>query len=350
MMIMMRDYEFRKIHVAGRSSVAITIPKKWAKVLNMRPGGSVIVRFMGDSILVMPTQGSRGIPRSLSLSVDKDDPEYILRRIITLYLNGAEEVKLDLKVNRGLKGELKRLIRSHISGAEFMDEDADHLTIKFILPNTQMPIKRLINRMFRVVSGMLRDDLSAISGEDVDLDDLVSRDDEVDRLYLLIARLVFQGASDQSILRNLELSNVKELISSLSVAKAIERSGDHAWRIAQIYSEARRVCMNGCKESLSHILPLGEEALSIIKDASLSFVNSDPRLAMEVLDRRDRTRAMWMSTMEYIYGSGLGVEAGGRLMMMSESMRRISEYGFDIAEITLDTYGAQGTPHSESHQ
>ncbi|WP_054849233.1 hypothetical protein [Vulcanisaeta sp. JCM 14467] len=71
----------------------------------------------------------------------------------------------------------------------------------------------------------------------------------------------------------------------------------------------------------------------------MAFINGDINDAMEVLDRRVVMRSKSLDVIKSIYGSGLHVDIGGRLMMIVESIRRVSEYSYDIAEITLDTYG-----------
>jgi len=52
-----------------------------------------------------------------------------------------------------------------------------------------------------------------------------------------------------------------------------------------------------------------------------------------------KMRGRSMDVIGKIYSSGLPVEIGGRLMMIVESIRRMSEYAYDVAEIALDTYG-----------
>ncbi|BDR92501.1 phosphate uptake regulator PhoU [Vulcanisaeta souniana] len=337
----MVEEEVRKVVASGRSSIAITIPKKWVSALGIGAGSHVLLRFMGDHVAVIPLGRTvRGSGANNVIEVDRDNPDYVLRKLITQYLKGIDEVRVKFGGYADVKDEIKELVRERISGAEVIEESSDHLVLRFVTPIPEIPIKRLINRMMLTVLGMLRDSLDILRGSGIETEDIINRDNEVDRLYLLIERLVMMGITDQSILSKLGAGSSRELVNTLMVSKSIERAGDHAWRIAQIIGEAHQMC---CKLSELHIsnsvVELGLNSTDILREAVIAFINGDVNDAMEVLDRRVNMRGKSIEVIKSIYGSGLHVDVGGRLMMIVESIRRISEYSYDVAEITLDTYG-----------
>lgn len=335
------EEEVRKVVASGRSSIAITIPKKWVSALGIEAGSYVLLRFMGDHVAIIPLSRSvRGSSVSNVIEVDRDSSDYVLRRLITQYLRGVDEIKVKFDGFTGIKDEVKELVRERISGAEVIEEGNDYIVFRFVTPIPEVPIKRLLNRMALTVLGMLKDSLDMLRGSAIEPSDIIDRDNEVDRLYLLIERLVMMGITDQSVLSKLEAGSSKELVNSLMVSKSIERAGDHAWRIAQIIGEASHMC---CKLSelliVDNIIDLGLNSADILREAAMAFINGDVNDAMEVLDRRVVMRSKSLEVIKSIYGSSLHVDVGGRLMMIVESIRRISEYSYDIAEITLDTYG-----------
>ncbi|ADN49652.1 phosphate uptake regulator PhoU [Vulcanisaeta distributa] len=337
----MVEEEVRKVVASGRSSIAITIPKKWVSALGIEAGSYVLLRFMGDHVAIIPLSRSvRGSSVSNVIEVDRDSSDYVLRRLITQYLRGVDEIKVKFDGFTGIKDEVKELVRERISGAEVIEEGNDYIVFRFVTPIPEVPIKRLLNRMALTVLGMLKDSLDMLRGSAIEPSDIIDRDNEVDRLYLLIERLVMMGITDQSVLSKLEAGSSKELVNSLMVSKSIERAGDHAWRIAQIIGEASHMC---CKLSelliVDNIIDLGLNSADILREAAMAFINGDVNDAMEVLDRRVVMRSKSLEVIKSIYGSSLHVDVGGRLMMIVESIRRISEYSYDIAEITLDTYG-----------
>ncbi|GAB6945595.1 PhoU domain-containing protein [Vulcanisaeta sp. JCM 14467] len=337
----MVEEEIRKVVASGRSSIAITIPKKWVSALGIDVGSYVLLRFMGDHVAVVPLGRSmRDSGISNVVDVDRDNPDYVLRKLITQYLRGVDEVRVRFNGYTGIKGVVKDMVRERISGAEVIEEGSDYVVFRFVTPTPEVPIKRLLNRMVLTVLGMLKDSLDMLRGSVVEPEDIIDRDNEVDRLYLLIERLVMMGITDQSVLSKLGAGNSRELVNSLMVSKSIERAGDHAWRIAQIIGEASRMCCKlGELPIVDSIVELGLNSTDILREAVMAFINGDINDAMEVLDRRVVMRSKSLDVIKSIYGSGLHVDIGGRLMMIVESIRRVSEYSYDIAEITLDTYG-----------
>ena len=337
----MVEEEIRKVVASGRSSVAITIPKKWVSALGIDVGSYVLLRFMGDHVAVVPLGRSmRDSGVSNVVDVDRDNPDHVLRKLITQYLKGVDEVRVRFNGFTGIKGVVKSMIRERVSGAEVIEEGSDYVVFRFVTPLPEVPIKRLLNRMVLTVLGMLKDSLDMLRGSAAEPEDIIDRDNEVDRLYLLIERLVMMGITDQSVLSKLGAGSSRELVYSLMVSKSIERAGDHAWRIAQIIGEAHKVCCKlGELPIAGSVIELGLDSADILREAVMSFINGDVNEAMEVLDRRVAMRSKSIEVIKSIYNSGLHVDIGGRLMMIVESIRRISEYGYDVAEMTLDTYG-----------
>ncbi len=335
------EEEIRKVMASGRSSIAITMPKKWVSALGIDVGSYVLLRLMGNHVAVIPLSRSmRNSSVNNVIDVDRDNPDHVLRRLITQYLKGVDEVKVRFNAYANIKGVVKDMVRERISGAEVIEEGSDYVVFRFVTPIPDVPVKKLLNRMVFTVLGMLKDSLEILHGSGIDPKDIIDRDNEVDRLYLLIERLVMMGITDQSVLSRLGVGSARELVNSLMVSKSIERAGDHAWRIAQIIGEANRICCKlGELAITSNVIELGLSSADILREAVMAFINENLDDAMEVLDRRITMRSRSIEVIKSIYGSGLHVDVGGRLMMIVESIRRISEYGYDIAELALDTYG-----------
>ncbi|WP_069807640.1 phosphate uptake regulator PhoU [Vulcanisaeta thermophila] len=335
----MVEQEIRKLQILGRSSLGITLPKRWVDAMGLRPGSPVLIQLMGNYMVVTPLNMAvnTGLGTGVTITIERGDPDYALRRLITHYLRGIDQVKLVFGKFTAIKPAVKELIRDRISGAEVIEEGGDYLVIKFIMPSPEIPIKRLLNRMALVVLGMIDDALALFRG-DGDVEEIVERDNEVDRLYLLMARLVMMGLVDQTILSKLEVENSRELVNSLMVAKSLERAGDHAWRAANFIHEVRKLCCAENPSFVDHLVEMGRSSAELLRTSAFSFINRNLDDALSVLDRRKYMRVKSMEIIKDIYGSGLHVDVGGRLMMIIESFRRISEYSYDIAEITLDTY------------
>ncbi|WP_054843802.1 AbrB/MazE/SpoVT family DNA-binding domain-containing protein [Vulcanisaeta souniana] len=114
----MVEEEVRKVVASGRSSIAITIPKKWVSALGIGAGSHVLLRFMGDHVAVIPPLGRtvRGSGANNVIEVDRDNPDYVLRKLITQYLKGIDEVRVKFGGYADVKDEIKELVRERISG------------------------------------------------------------------------------------------------------------------------------------------------------------------------------------------------------------------------------------------
>jgi phosphate uptake regulator len=97
----------------------------------------------------------------------------------------------------------------------------------------EMPFNSTIRRMYVIAKGMFEDAISTLKNRDDSLaQDVISRDNDVDRLHWLIARQC------NTILRNVHLAEKMDItpgmiINYFLMSKIIERIGDHAVRITK---------------------------------------------------------------------------------------------------------------------
>ncbi len=96
-----------------------------------------------------------------------------------------------------------------------------------------MPLDRTIKRMHIIVKGMHEDVMRALQTKDITLaEDVLSRDNDVDRLHWLVARQY------NILLQNANLAEKMNITIGMAstcflISRIIERIGDHVVRIAQ---------------------------------------------------------------------------------------------------------------------
>ena len=95
-----------------------------------------------------------------------------------------------------------------------------------------MPFDNTIKRMFVIVKNMHLDAMSALETRNKSLcDDVIARDNDVDRLHWLIARqtnIILQNAS-----LGRKMGSHHQNRQYYVISRIIERIGDHAVRIAE---------------------------------------------------------------------------------------------------------------------
>lgn len=334
---MRNPIEVRKIQTAGRSSLAVTIPKRWAEVLGINAGSPVYLEFRGYEIAVLPMLMIREVEMQRIIEVKPGESlDSIIRRVISAFIKGTQVIRIRFtnNVDRGFINDIIKEINVRVPMVEVISYGADEIKVTVLSPTSTLPIKNFINRMSNVVSGMFKDALSLIKVKPENrlelVSDIMDRDYEVDRNYMLIHRLINMAINGLINLRNIEINDMPELLSCLLVSKSLERSGDHSWRIAQWMLEIGTIS----SDTADLILKLGDEINELHKSAVLAFLNRDIDKAQDVLDMRNKVARRRIEINNMLKSHGLI----GPLNLIIESVGRLAAYAYDIAEITLDTY------------
>ena len=121
-------------------------------------------------------------------------------------------------------------------GLEIVDEDSFKITIQFLLDSHSMEVSKILKRMSSIIGGMHRDTISSLLENNNTIGDLIrKRDDEVDRQYFLIVRLMRSAMMDRKSASSLNLTNI-DLLDYRIVANHLESAGDHICSLASFLS------------------------------------------------------------------------------------------------------------------
>ena len=228
--------EIRKVQVTGGSSYVISLPKTWVKTLNIKKNDPLGIIIQADgTLLITPNINEEQLQKIKEFNVDEiNEPTYLFRCLIGAYIAGYTIVKI--KSNKTIPPSIRTTVRKFILmaiGQEIVEETSTSITIKDILNPTEMPFENTIKRMHVIVKSMHEDAINALKNKDKTLaEDVILRDNEVDRLHWLIAR------QQNIVSRNIKLAQKMGLTAGLIanyflISRIIERIGDHAVRIAR---------------------------------------------------------------------------------------------------------------------
>ena len=181
------------------------------------PQADVRVAVQEDGSLAVSLSGERRELRSVSIDVSASSPEISMRNVVSAYVGGAGMIILRGTGTNSIAEEARRVL----SGVEIAMEEGDALTLK-MLAFDDLQIDNVIKRSYNVTANMfeLAGRLFSV-GEDV-LTEISRKEDEVDRLYLLLLRNVTIG-------KHLG----REAVFKVIAAKSIEKVSDHLEDICQ---------------------------------------------------------------------------------------------------------------------
>jgi phosphate uptake regulator len=134
---------------------------------------------------------------------------------------------------------IKKAMRKLV-GLEIVDEDGFHISAQFLLDADTLDAEKILRRMSAIVAGMYRDMLEAIKlKQNSSIRKVISgRDDEVDRQYFLLVRLIRSATMDQKLAGKLNLSNI-DILDYRIAAHLLESAGDYIVDLANAIDLSR---------------------------------------------------------------------------------------------------------------
>lgn len=332
--------EVRRIQLTGRSSYIITLPKRWVDILELKKGDSISISQRDDDALILRPRKSHQISEKkeieANISLGKD-LESDIRKIISFYLVGFNTIQLRSKNERltlDQREYIKDNIRTKLVGSEIITESQDTMTIQVLLSYSELTVVNALRRMFAIAKSMHIDAIGALKDLDKNLaGEIVKMDDEVDRFSFFIIRQLKLAIQNQSLIKEIGLNDPRDILGYRLTTKSIERIADHASNIARNILTLE----NEIKpEFYSMLLEMSSFASILFTDVEKAFFSLNYGLAEKVLKKGRNIISMEKKTIEHLLEEKLSPNDLSKLRIILESIRRIAEYGTDIAEIVLN--------------
>jgi phosphate uptake regulator len=331
--------EARKLQVTGDSTFVLSLPKKWVTQMGLQKGSQVTLITQSDNSLSIVPEGLRKAKEPVDAVIgveESDDPESIMRRIISLYLTGYNAIIVREEKHRlpyAQRNALKDLTRRKFVGTEIVADSHNEITIRVLLSYTELSVQSALRRMTIIASSMHRDALAALKDLDKGAaEDVVNRDDEVDRFSLYVVRQLKAAVDDMSILHGIGLSNGRECLGYRLITKFVERTADHAVEIARNITTLKHPLDS---ELSKRIESTGLAAISVFGDSVESLFKRDFRFAETAVRKAKQTASLRKELMSSVFTEKHAEDASS-LSLIIESISRVAEYASDIAEIVLN--------------
>jgi len=330
-----KSMDIRRIQMTGGSSYIVTLPKEWIKKQDISKNDPIgLINQSDGTLLITPKIEREHTQKIKEFDVSNIiNQDFLLRRLIAAYISGYNSIviKSSSRMSPQSKMTVRKFTQTTI-GQEIVEETDTKIVIKDILNPAEMPFERTIKRMHIIVKGMHEDIMTAIQRNDKKLaEDVLTRDNEIDRLHWLVARqynIILQNVSfAEKMGITIELASTSFLISRI-----IERIGDHVIRIAK---NTVNITDKKIDESVIEKLESASRlSLEIFNQSIFSFLRRNVKTANDTIERvskletkcKEITKLILKQKGEYAISIGYVVE----------SIRRIGEYSGDISENVIN--------------
>jgi phosphate uptake regulator len=220
----------RRLQQIG-SSILVSLPSPWIKSNKLKKGSIVPVHINRDnSISIFPSEDDVADKiKELTIPYSSVSMDMLVNQVYGGYLLGYDmiRIKASSQISFEDSDRIKKAMRKLV-GLEIVDEDGFHISAQFLLDADTLDAEKILRRMSAIVAGMYRDMLEAIKlKENSGIRKVISgRDDEVDRQYFLLVRLIRSAMMDQKLAGKLNLSNI-DILDYRIAANLLESAGDY---------------------------------------------------------------------------------------------------------------------------
>ncbi|MCU0633137.1 MAG: AbrB/MazE/SpoVT family DNA-binding domain-containing protein [Methanolinea sp.] len=327
--------EIRKVQITGGSSFVITLPKEWAEKQQVKKNDPLGLVAQPDGTLLVTTDLSE-TPAQRAKTFDVtaiDDPTFLFRLLIGSYIAGYTSISITSK-NR-LPASIRMVVRDFTQmtiGPEVVEETDTSILLKDLLNPAEMPFENTIKRMYVIVKNMYMDALTVLETGNAGLaNDVIARDNDVDRLHWLVARQTNIILKNASLARKMGMAP-SVVVNTYIISRIIERIGDHAVRYVEQAGKIRKDDLG--PERLEAVRKAAAQSRAIFDRSIVSYFKADIKEShanieqVEVLERlcQDITS----------HSTALDPEVAVPLRYIAESIRRAGEYAGDISENVIN--------------
>jgi len=326
--------ELRKVQRTPTGTFFVCLPKDWAEKNGLERGSIVAVSVTADGRLFIDPK--HGIERAPQIAVIKPS-SYVDREIVGKYLLGFDIIRIEAKEK--ISPELRERVKkasTRLIGLEIVEEDYARIVLQCLLEPSSFPPEKILRREYSIVASMHRDAVSALVDGDIHLaKNVIARDDEVNRLYFLIVRILRTIIQNPGLSEKLNINPIECLDYRLT-ASLIEAIGDLSVQIAN-----KAIILGGKKlpfEINKPILDFHSLVYKAHEDALKALFARDVALAESVRENR-KVVDNFMRDIEKNVSDAKFADVSAYVLATLSYMGRVFDHSVDIADLVIPRIG-----------
>lgn len=322
----------RRLQKIG-SSALVSLPVHWVRQNQLKKGDTILMELTNDnSLAILTSKDSNGTIRGLGIDYPARAVDILINQLFGAYLSGYDSIRIKARIPIDYEDRERILTASgKLVGLEIVDEDSLNINFQFLIDASSLDAAKILRRMNAIIKGMMRDGLKALVNKDMKLIRLIARrDDEIDRQYFLLVRLIRSAMQNQRIARKLNLSNI-DILDYRVAASHLESAGDY---VSEFSSLIPRLWGTGFEKE---IVEAGMIVDNMQHRSISAFISKDDSMSEEVVSMYLKFSNLSVSIKEK---STRGSQPNPNISILNSaySMERIAKCWVDIADLVKPGY------------
>ena len=267
----------RRLQKIG-STILVSLPKEWVDDNKLSKGTEVEIETGQNSISITINKDSKP-SKEVIISYPLPKEENISADLTGAYLLGYDIIRIKGKTTIPVNDREKILesIR-RLVGVEIVEEDSSNINIQFLLDATSLSPEKILRRMSTIALGMFNDTLNSLLSDDkTNLQTLPNRDDEINRQYFLLVRLIRSTMMDKRLASAFNMENI-DILDFRIAANLLETVGDTIVELGNLISKT-----SISKNDLKKIYDVVKEIETIHKKSISAFITNNRLQAIDAI-------------------------------------------------------------------
>jgi phosphate uptake regulator len=327
--------EGRKLQLAGGSTYLVSLPKRWVVDAGLKPGDTLFVDSNSDGSVSVRHRPEERPPVRKKVFEERGEEtrEHLLRKLIGAYISGFGLIEVQFAQDKG--PFVRRVGRDFcrlVIGPEVIEENRTSLLIQDLSDPSELSAEKCLRRMHLIARAMVEDSVLALqSGNSSLAHDVEQRDQDVDRLYWMVAKRYIAPGSMHNSSGNGHSSAA--IHAHQLVAKLLERIGDHAVLIAGTFPV---LCAKKAIDPrlAAELVTAKTSAISILDRAFNALVAGNVDSANEAIDSLPQHQKLIDELLHKV-----ATRKGEELLALGtvvNSLARTASYASDVGEQAIN--------------
>ncbi len=297
--------ELRKLQSVGYSTLTVSIPREYAKRMNLDAGDGVLFTEDADGTLrLIPATKAKVVGKATIRVEQAGGDEMLSKLLVGTYALGYDTIEvvgkepLEQTTADMVVGMVKRL-----RGLEVVESDDRKIVAQSFIDPTKFPVDSLVKRLQILVSRSLDYVVDALdllhTGR---LNEVTRVQEEIDELYWLIVRQLLVAL------------NRRELAAEIGIESPLHASGD---RVSAKTLDEMGSIIQDVAEELARLRGLGTKM--------------DPKVTASIRSLAEKAKEAFNTTMESLLTSDVKL-VGRSLALVEETMQLEKEIAHQLLE------------------